>query len=79
MALQHIEDRTRRAIQWAKEMDPRVACLVVAGGVATNEGLRMRLERVAGEEGLRLVLPPPRLCTDNGGNRDKGETSLVEY
>ena len=47
-------------------MEPKVACLVVAGGVVANERLRTRLQKVAGEEGLRLVLPPPRLCTDNG-------------
>ena len=40
--------------------------LVVAGGVAANLDLRRRLEGLAAAEGLRLVAPPPRLCTDNG-------------
>jgi N6-L-threonylcarbamoyladenine synthase len=40
--------------------------LVVAGGVAANRYLRGRLEVLCRDEGLRLVAPPPRLCTDNG-------------
>src|SRR5262245_51420510 len=40
--------------------------LVVAGGVAANLFLRGRLEAVAAGHGVRLVAPPPRLCTDNG-------------
>jgi N6-L-threonylcarbamoyladenine synthase len=40
--------------------------LVVCGGVAANSRLRaLSLER-AQERGLRLYLPPVRLCTDNG-------------
>jgi N6-L-threonylcarbamoyladenine synthase len=40
--------------------------LVVAGGVAANIALRRRLEAMAEAEGVRLVAPPVRLCTDNG-------------
>jgi N6-L-threonylcarbamoyladenine synthase len=40
-------------------------CLVVAGGVAANGALRARLGAVAADRGLRLVAPPPALCTDN--------------
>ena len=40
--------------------------LVVAGGVAANAYLRGRLQELAARLALRLVLPPPRLCTDNG-------------
>ena len=39
--------------------------LVVAGGVAANRFLRTRLAEVARTFGLRLVVPPPALCTDN--------------
>jgi N6-L-threonylcarbamoyladenine synthase len=39
--------------------------VVVAGGVAANGLLRRTLERECGERGLRLVIPPPALCTDN--------------
>lgn len=41
-------------------------CLVVAGGVACNQSVRAALQDVAGSAGLRLVCPPPYLCTDNG-------------
>ncbi|MEK7245718.1 MAG: tRNA (adenosine(37)-N6)-threonylcarbamoyltransferase complex transferase subunit TsaD, partial [Pseudomonadota bacterium] len=39
--------------------------LVIAGGVAANAEIRARIGRLAQEHGLRLVAPPPRLCTDN--------------
>jgi N6-L-threonylcarbamoyladenine synthase len=39
--------------------------LVVAGGVAANQHLRLRLAELAAVEGARLVAPPPVLCTDN--------------
>ncbi|KRN27430.1 metalloendopeptidase, glycoprotease family protein [Lactobacillus selangorensis] len=42
--------------------------LVVAGGVAANQGLRERLAQVVKDEHLDLdvVFPPLRLCGDNG-------------
>ena len=42
-----------------------VTALVVAGGVAANGPLRLRLEWVAAAGGLSLVAPPVKLCTDN--------------
>lgn len=40
--------------------------LVVAGGVASNLALRARLNAAAGSQGYELIVPPLRLCTDNG-------------
>jgi N6-L-threonylcarbamoyladenine synthase len=40
--------------------------LVVAGGVAANRYLRTRLEELCQERGAQLIVPPPKLCTDNG-------------
>ncbi len=40
--------------------------LVVSGGVACNSALREEAARLAGHLGLRLAIPEPRLCTDNG-------------
>ncbi|GFR42449.1 hypothetical protein Agub_g3356, partial [Astrephomene gubernaculifera] len=40
--------------------------LVVAGGVACNRVVRDSLQQLADAEGLQLVLPPTRWCTDNG-------------
>ncbi|GIM46303.1 tRNA N6-adenosine threonylcarbamoyltransferase [Collibacillus ludicampi] len=39
--------------------------VVVAGGVAANQGLRTRLTARAAEEGFRVTFPPLSLCTDN--------------
>ncbi|MBF7083145.1 tRNA (adenosine(37)-N6)-threonylcarbamoyltransferase complex transferase subunit TsaD [Desulfallas sp. Bu1-1] len=39
--------------------------IMLAGGVAANTLLREQLSRRASEEGLRLIYPPPVLCTDN--------------
>ena len=39
--------------------------LVVAGGVACNSGLRLRMQRLAGELGVDLRIPAPSLCGDN--------------
>lgn len=36
------------------------------GGVASNQYVRSRLKYVAEKNGIRLVCPPPKLCTDNG-------------
>ncbi|MFQ5586089.1 MAG: tRNA (adenosine(37)-N6)-threonylcarbamoyltransferase complex transferase subunit TsaD [Thermodesulfobacteriota bacterium] len=40
--------------------------LVVAGGVACNSRLRERLRERGEEERVRVFIPPPRLCSDNG-------------
>ncbi len=53
-------DRTRQALR-----QTRTDTLVVAGGVAANADLRGRLAALAAAEGVRLVAPPQRLCTDN--------------
>ena len=44
----------------------RVDGLVLAGGVAANRALRASMTRMAERQGVRLILPPPELCTDNG-------------
>ncbi len=40
--------------------------LVAAGGVACNSRLRARLKEAAEKEGVRLFIPPPYFCSDNG-------------
>ncbi|EGQ3842708.1 tRNA (adenosine(37)-N6)-threonylcarbamoyltransferase complex transferase subunit TsaD [Staphylococcus pseudintermedius] len=39
--------------------------LIVAGGVASNRGLRHALEVATAEKGIELAIPEPQLCTDN--------------
>jgi N6-L-threonylcarbamoyladenine synthase len=59
-------DRTARAAARFRTGYPGADKLVVAGGVAANAYLRGRLEELAARLALPLILPPPRLCTDNG-------------
>ncbi|MFY7837465.1 MAG: tRNA (adenosine(37)-N6)-threonylcarbamoyltransferase complex transferase subunit TsaD [Novosphingobium sp.] len=61
-ALDCVVDRTRIALGTASS---GMTALVVAGGVAANAALRGALEALAADHGLRLVAPPPKLCTDN--------------
>jgi N6-L-threonylcarbamoyladenine synthase len=39
---------------------------IVSGGVACNSRLRLEAAKTANALGLRLAIPEPRLCTDNG-------------
>ncbi|EHH69283.1 tRNA (adenosine(37)-N6)-threonylcarbamoyltransferase complex transferase subunit TsaD [Gluconobacter morbifer] len=54
-------DRAEHALALA----PASTALVVAGGVAANQMLRARLEKVAARHGIPFIAPPLRLCTDN--------------
>ncbi|MCP2333487.1 tRNA (adenosine(37)-N6)-threonylcarbamoyltransferase complex transferase subunit TsaD [Actinoalloteichus caeruleus] len=55
---------TAKAVRAAAELG--VDTLVVSGGVAANSRLgELAAERCA-RAGIRLRVPPPRLCTDNG-------------
>ncbi|HQT62999.1 MAG TPA: tRNA (adenosine(37)-N6)-threonylcarbamoyltransferase complex transferase subunit TsaD [Acidocella sp.] len=49
----------------ALAMLPGATAVVIAGGVASNQAIRVRLADVAGAAGKILVAPPLRLCTDN--------------
>jgi N6-L-threonylcarbamoyladenine synthase len=40
--------------------------MIAAGGVAANKRIRADLERACNENGIRLYLPPLKLCGDNG-------------
>jgi N6-L-threonylcarbamoyladenine synthase len=53
-------------LQNVASFDKTVDTFVIAGGVAANQYIRKNLEALCAERGLRLVVPPPRLCTDNG-------------
>ena len=52
-----------KALRAAQEFDAQQ--LVLAGGVAANQGLRAVLSERCEESGLQLVVPPLELCTDN--------------
>ena len=55
---------TAKAVRAAR--DQGVAHLLLGGGVAANSRLRALAEQRAAQAGLRLRVPSPRLCTDNG-------------
>lgn len=42
-----------------------IPVVMLAGGVAANSALRKQLSEKAGDKGIKLVFPPPVLCTDN--------------
>ncbi len=58
-----VEALSRKLLQAADLQQS--STLVVAGGVAANRLLRETLESECKERGLRLIIPPPVLCTDN--------------
>jgi N6-L-threonylcarbamoyladenine synthase len=58
-----VDALSRKLLRAADVRDTRT--VVVAGGVAANRLLRRTLEAECGRRGLRLVVPPPELCTDN--------------
>uniref|UniRef100_A0A0E0FC91 N(6)-L-threonylcarbamoyladenine synthase n=1 Tax=Oryza meridionalis TaxID=40149 RepID=A0A0E0FC91_9ORYZ len=66
VAVLHLEERCQRAVEWALKMEPSIKYFVVSGGVASNQYVRTHLNQIAEKNGLQLVCPPPRLCTDNG-------------
>ena len=55
---------TRKAVLACVEND--VHDLVLGGGVAANSRLRVVAESRCAEAGIRLRVPRPALCTDNG-------------
>ena len=59
-------DRCRAGLRLFRDQVAPCRTMVVAGGVAANGSIRRALMRFCGETGLRLVLPPLQLCTDNG-------------
>ncbi len=58
-------DRTRHAIVMFRQRYGSLPAIVVAGGVAANRALAQSLGALARKEGVRLVVPPMALCTDN--------------
>jgi len=49
----------------AAAVQERVSTVVIGGGVAANRELRSRVTELAGQHGIRAVLPELASCTDN--------------
>jgi len=58
-----VEVLTAKLRRAARQTGVRTVC--VAGGVAANHSLQAAMQAMADAEGLRVVMPPPILCTDN--------------
>lgn len=44
---------------------PESQQVVISGGVASNQYIRLQLHRYLSANGYEFIAPPPRLCTDN--------------
>jgi len=66
VAISHLEQRLGRAMEHCSSLG--VDTLAVVGGVAANAEVRKRIEGLCESQDRKwkLVIPPPRLCTDNG-------------
>jgi len=61
-----LAEKTRRACSAFMEMTGcDTPVLAVAGGVAANNAIRTRLQKVAKNAGFGYLAPPLRFCTDN--------------
>lgn len=62
-----LNDRVARSLRRFKETFPdcQKPALVVAGGVAANQAIRISLETLCAKKGFCFVAPPLELCTDN--------------
>lgn len=60
-----LRDRLQYGLKKFLHAYPDAPRLVVAGGVAANQYLRTALTDIAAEHGIGVIVPPPRLCTDN--------------
>ena len=60
VAVESVVSKTKKAIQ-----DKNIKYLIVAGGVAANQGLRKAIEELGKEMNVTVSIPPMKYCTDN--------------
>lgn len=60
VAIQSIITKIKKAI-----IDKNIKSVIVAGGVAANQGLRNAMENLVTELNVELSIPPIKYCTDN--------------
>ena len=60
VAISEIINKTKKAIK-----ENNIKNLIVAGGVAANEGLREEVEKMCSELNVEYTFPPMKYCTDN--------------
>jgi N6-L-threonylcarbamoyladenine synthase len=60
-----VVERVRQGLRIFRQRFDTPAALVAAGGVAANQAIRQALRKLAVQDQVALVVPPPSLCTDN--------------
>ncbi len=60
VAIEAITNKVKKAI-----IDKNIKTVIVAGGVAANQGLRTAIEKLTTELHVDLSIPPMKYCTDN--------------
>jgi N6-L-threonylcarbamoyladenine synthase len=60
VAIESITTKIKKAI-----VEKGIKTVIVAGGVAANQGLRAAMQEVADELNVDLSIPPMKYCTDN--------------
>ena len=60
VAIESITTKVKKAI-----IDKNIKTVVLAGGVAANQGLRSEMTKLAEELEVSLSIPPMKYCTDN--------------
>ena len=61
VAIESIVSKVKKAIE-----EKNIKNVIVAGGVAANNGLREKMQEMTEELGVELSIPPMKYCTDNG-------------
>ncbi|KAL7635349.1 UNVERIFIED_CONTAM: hypothetical protein RMT77_014416 [Armadillidium vulgare] len=68
-SFQHLVNKTHlgfKFVELTKKIPPENKTLVISGGVASNQFLRTYFKVLCDKQGYRLLIPEPKLCSDNG-------------
>ncbi len=60
-----IIDRSKKAVELAREINPNLENFIISGGVAANKYINANLQNFCNENRLKFYAPPLKLCTDN--------------
>ena len=60
VAIESVVTKVKKAV-----VDKNIKTVIVAGGVAANQGLRKEMEKLSKELNVELSIPPMKYCTDN--------------
>ena len=60
VAIQSIVNKVKKAV-----IEKKITNVIVAGGVAANQGLNIEMNKLKDELNINLSIPPMKYCTDN--------------